>query len=222
MKKELSEKRKAYLKEYQEKNREAILMKKRLFYSNPENKAKAKEYREKNKEKLKQKSLKYYQDNKDSLLNKANDYYLNNKDKVANKNKKYRSENKEKIKPKKAKYEREKREKDPLYKIKHNVRSMIRRAFVKKGYKKTTKSYLILGCSYDVFKTHIESLWQPWMSWDNYGLYNGTENYGWDIDHIQPLKTAITENDVIQLSHYSNLQPLCSYISRDVKKWYIT
>jgi hypothetical protein len=24
------------------------------------------------------------------------------------------------------------------------------------------------------------------MIWDNYGLYNGTPEYGWDIDHIIP------------------------------------
>ena len=56
------------------------------------------------------------------------------------------------------------------------------------------------------------------MSWENKGLYNGELNYGWDIDHIIPLDTAKTEEDVIRLNHYSNLQPLCSKINRDIKK----
>jgi hypothetical protein len=38
------------------------------------------------------------------------------------------------------------------------------------------------------------------MSFDNYGQ--------WHIDHIIPLATAKTEQDVYTLSHYTNLQPL--------------
>ena len=86
------------------------------------------------------------------------------------------------------------------------------------GYSKKSRSYEILGCSFEMFKERIESLWQPWMNWDNYGKYNGTPNYGWDIDHITPLSSAKIEQDVINLNHYSNLQPLCSYINRDVKR----
>jgi hypothetical protein len=56
------------------------------------------------------------------------------------------------------------------------------------------------------------------MTWDNHGLYNGTEMFGWDIDHIIPLSSAINETDIIKLNHYSNLQPLCSKINRDVKR----
>ena len=56
------------------------------------------------------------------------------------------------------------------------------------------------------------------MSWDNYGLYNGTPNYGWDIDHKIPNSSALTEQEVVQLNHYTNLQPLCSYYNRDVKR----
>ena len=56
------------------------------------------------------------------------------------------------------------------------------------------------------------------MDWHNRGLYNGITDYGWDIDHIIPLDTAITEDDVIRLNHYTNLQPLCSHYNRDIKK----
>jgi len=53
------------------------------------------------------------------------------------------------------------------------------------------------------------------MSWDNHGLYNGEFNYGWDIDHIIP---ASSEEEILRLNHYTNLQPLCSKINRDIKK----
>lgn len=56
------------------------------------------------------------------------------------------------------------------------------------------------------------------MTWDNKGLYNGEEGYGWDIDHIIPLSTATTEEDIVKLNHFTNLQPLCSYVNRVIKK----
>ncbi len=40
---------------------------------------------------------------------------------------------------------------------------------------------------------------------------------GWDIDHVIPTSKAKTIQDVIKINHYTNLQPLCSYINRDVK-----
>ena len=75
-----------------------------------------------------------------------------------------------------------------------------------------------LGCSLEELKVYIESKFEPWMSWDNYGKYNGELNYGWDIDHITPISKANTEEDVIKLNHYSNLQPLCSRVNRDIKR----
>ena len=56
------------------------------------------------------------------------------------------------------------------------------------------------------------------MNWNNYGIYNGEENYGWDLDHIIPLSSGKCEEDVIRLNHYTNIQPLCSYINRNVKR----
>ena len=56
------------------------------------------------------------------------------------------------------------------------------------------------------------------MNWENYGKYNGTEGFGWDLDHIIPISSAKTEEDVIRLNHYTNLRPLCSYINRVIKR----
>ena len=38
------------------------------------------------------------------------------------------------------------------------------------------------------------------MKWDNHGK--------WHIDHIIPLSSAETEEEVYNLCHYTNLQPL--------------
>ena len=59
------------------------------------------------------------------------------------------------------------------------------------------------------------------MTWDNYG--NPKDgifelNKTWDIDHIVPINKALTEEDVVRLNHYTNLQPLCSYTNRFIKR----
>ena len=56
------------------------------------------------------------------------------------------------------------------------------------------------------------------MNWQNHGKYNGELNHGWDIDHKTPLSSAKTEKELIELCHYTNLQPLCSKVNRDIKK----
>jgi hypothetical protein len=56
------------------------------------------------------------------------------------------------------------------------------------------------------------------MTWENRGLYNGELGYGWDLDHIVPISSAKSEEDIIRLNHYTNIQPLCSYINRYIKR----
>jgi hypothetical protein len=34
-------------------------------------------------------------------------------------------------------------------------------------------------------RAHIESLWEPWMNWDNYGIIE-LDRQTWQIDHIIP------------------------------------
>jgi hypothetical protein len=114
-----------------------------------------------------------------------------------------------------------KRMEDPLYKLKvsfsRRLNKLLKRVECNKS---TNKPYYLdkLGCSFEEFKVYLESKFEDWMTWENYGKYNGELNYGWDIDHIIPLSKAIKENEIYELSHYMNLQPLCSRINRDIKK----
>lgn len=109
---------------------------------------------------------------------------------------------------------------DPLFRFSSQVRDAIRSGFRTKGFVKSKRTEEILGCSFQEFKTYIESKWKPWMNWDNYGNNNFDSNQKdntWDLDHITPISTAKTMEDVIRLNHYTNLQPLCSVVNRFVK-----
>ncbi len=183
-------------KEYKERNKDKI----KIYRENGKDKMKI--YRETNKEKIKDQNTKWYLENKEKSLERSKNWAKNNREKAnqisLNSNKKRRAE-------------------DPIFKFKEKTRSNINKAIKRNCFTKNSSTTEILGCSYDDFILYIESLWLPWMNWDNRGLYNGTPNYGWDIDHIEPLSTANSIEDIIKLNHYTNLQPLCSYINRDVK-----
>ena len=108
---------------------------------------------------------------------------------------------------------------DNLFALKTKITKNIRKYIVKKGFSKKAKTTDIIGCSYEEFYNHIESLFEPWMNWENKGLYEGGRfNYGWDIDHKIPLSSANTEEELIKLNHYTNLQPLCSCVNREIKQ----
>lgn len=179
-------------------------------YKDPEKKRECnKRTYQKNKEKILSNAKVYRENNKEKERERAKIYYQTNK----HKRKKYRETNKEHYN----KWYRDKTKNDPIFKIKKNL-SRRMRDFLK-GKTKSQTTLSIIGLSYEGLKEHIEGLWEPWMSWDNYGLYKkDTFNYGWDIDHIIPTSTAITEEDVYKLNHYTNLKPLCSKVNRDIKK----
>jgi hypothetical protein len=131
-----------------------------------------------------------------------------------------KSINKElKIEKKKSRrrYHLKRLETDPLYRLRIAYSRRINKC-IKRFNIKNIHFLNNLGCSLEELKVYIESKFEPWMSWDNYGKYNGGLNYGWDIDHITPISSAKTEEEFHELCHYKNLQPLCSRINRDIKK----
>ena len=182
------------------------------------NKDKQKEYfknrNNSKKEELKVKASEYYLINKERIISKSKEYYDNNKESKLEYQKEYQKNNKDK----RNSYLIERRQNDPLFKLITNIRNLIYNSFYYNGYSKNSKTEELLGCSFEELKQYLESKFEPWMSWDNRGLYNGELNYGCDIDHIIPLSSVNEEIDIIKLNHYTNLQPLCSKVNRDIKK----
>ena len=61
-----------------------------------------------------------------------------------------------------------------------------------------------LGCSVEDLKKHLESQFQPGMTWNNWATD------GWHIDHIEPLSSFNLQDpeELKKACHYTNLQPL--------------
>lgn len=190
----------------------------------------SRQYRLKNIEKEIERANNYYQKNKD----KKNEYNKKNRDKKNEYAQKYRTKNKKIISEKRKEYYKKNKSKillrskvyynnrinsDPLFKLKKDTQLLVRDSFRRKNLSKNNKRTTnIIGCTIEEFKKYLESQFEPWMNWNNKGLYNGEPNFGWDIDHIIPISTAICEEDIIKLNHYTNLQPLCSYTNRVIKR----
>ncbi len=96
--------------------------------------------------------------------------------------------------------DKHKRSTDPLFKLRGNIRTLIRNSMASGGFKKSSKTAEILGCSYEEFKIHIENQFTEGMNWSNHGK--------WHYDHIYPIARAIDEAHMIKINHYTNFQPL--------------
>jgi len=68
--------------------------------------------------------------------------------------------------------------------IRRNISSRINGA-MKRGTSKHEPTLELLGCSIEEFRSHIESLWQEGMNWENYGRPDPDDYLsGWHIDHF--------------------------------------
>ena len=200
-------------KQKYELNKEEILIKRKEYQKNnsfeisSRRKEKFQNLNDEEKEQLREKwrkdSKKIYSDeSKKDLVNKRKrEYYKNNKEK-------------------KNIYQRNRRKNDPFFNLKHNIRRAIHRSLNYNNFTKKSRTHEILGCSFEDFKLHLESQFESWMNWNNYGNPKDgifEPNKTWDIDHIIPISLVNKEQEILKLNHYTNLQPLCSFVNRWVK-----
>lgn len=95
---------------------------------------------------------------------------------------------------------RERRASNPAAAVADRLRARVREAFRWGGWGKRSTTGDLLGCSWGELLSHLESQFLPGMTWDN--------RCDWEIDHRLPLSSAKSEDDMVNLSHYTNLQPL--------------
>ena len=143
----------------------------------------------------------YQEKNKEACKLRYKQHRDANRERRATQAKAWRAANKQRVKEYAYNYVRNKLDSDPFYKFKHNVKNLIKESFKKKFSRKKSRTESILGCNFEVLQAH---LWKTAVQ--NYGFY--CPIYKYEIDHKIPLATAKSEEDIIKLNHYTNLQYL--------------
>lgn len=189
------QKNKDKIKQHYEDNKKSIILKTKIWKNNNKSKVIShnKKYKLKNKYKIKQ----YYEDNKEVILSKQNSYYESIKDdsefkvKKSIRSKLYRLNNVEKeklrhinyYKNNKSKinsYKRFRRSNNPIVRLHDSISRAVSIFLNDNNLSKNGRHIQnIIGYSFEDLKIHLESQFDEFMTWDNYGSY-------WHIDHCTP------------------------------------
>ena len=95
-----------------------------------------------------------------------------------------------------------------LRKMTQKIRNLISSSYRRKTYNKNSSSAEILGCNWEEFKEHLEN--------NPYGYTIDCSDL--DLDHIIPISSALTENDLYKLNKYHNFQLLPRVYNQYIKR----
>lgn len=189
-------------KSYYKRKREVILNKVKSYYS--ENKVQILTTR--NKDRVANYNKLYKKEKSDYISKYNKEYRELNKEEINEKRKEYRANNREKINE----YSRNRLKNNKSARLAKRLRGRLNDFLKNKNFTKTLGFQEYIGCSQADLVKHIESLFQPGMTWDNYNYET------WHIDHREPLSSANDEEEMYGLCHYSNLQPM--WAKENIKK----
>jgi len=134
---------------------------------------------------------------------------------VTQKRREHRNLNQEKTRAYALSYRKIRRQ-NPGIRLKMNARSRFFKVMKKVKAVQTTDSFNdFIGCSSAFLRQHIESQFEPWMNWDNYGP-------GWQMDHKIPLKffDLFDSDQAKSAFHFSNLKPVsAAYNASKQARW---
>ena len=199
---------------WQKNNPDKVKESSKNWQKNNPNKVKesSKKWKKNNPDKVNENKRNYYKNNPEKIKESNQIWVTNNADKVKNKTLNWVKNNPDKVKeiktnwrknnPDKIKENRRNQRAKPEVKICNSVRRRMWDYLNIRNITKKNKTFEIVGCSPQFLKEHLEKQFKEGMSWDNYGFY------GWHIDHIIPLSSEKTEEEIYKLCYYSNLQPL--------------
>lgn len=201
---------KQYNKEYRLKNKEKY----KQYKQTDEYKQKSKEYKQNTKEHIKKWSKDYYLNNKERIQQ----YYKLNKETIIERNKKWYTINKDILNSKfKIRYAL-----DPKIKLRRLISNRINEWLHKIGTTKNGNS-IIKYLPYNMIELqkHIETKFEPWMTWENHGRYNSKvwndndqSTWTWQIDHIIPQSKlpykSMEDDNFKKCWALDNLRPLSS------------
>lgn len=178
-------------KKYYQKNKETII-------------ARVSDYRKNNKEVIRTKARLYSQKKVNEIAAYQREYRLKNIKTIREKERAYYHKNaKERSRrslPYQIEWTKKRRKSDPLFALSGRIRAAVNKNLRFREVSKSKRTHEYIGCSWPELFSHIERQFTDGMSWEN--------RKQWHIDHIVPLATAKTVDDLIPLFHFTNLRPL--------------
>jgi hypothetical protein len=148
--------------------------------------------------KHKETKKKYRDDNKKTEKIRQKEWRINNQEKI----KKYFHDNKEILSKKALERINKRKKNDKMFSVICSIRARFYGFLKSNNITKKNKTFDIVGCKPEKLREFLEEKFVDGMSWENYG------RNGWHVDHIIPLSSAKTEDEIYKLCHYTNLQPL--------------
>jgi len=172
------------------------------------------------------KRLEYYNKYNNMEKNKKRRKKIKNKEKQKINDKKYYYNTKNNISKHKQKLEKhvkrikKRLEEKPYLKLHSNISSYIYKSLKKN--KNNKKSEHILKYTFNDLKQHLESQFEDWMNWNNYGKQiRDYKNKKWNIDHIIPVSCYKIKNynslNFKKCWNLKNLRPLCAVKNNEKK-----
>jgi hypothetical protein len=164
------------------------------------------------KECRRKKGIKHYNDNKQRIREAQKEYYNDNKERIRDTQNEYNKEYRRRpdVKRMVAKRLKKKRRNDPSFRMRERVTGAINYYLRKAGGEKNNSTWDAIPYTPEELKEHLESQFEDWMTWENYGNGKGC----WNVDHIIPQSKlpydSLEHPNFLKCWSLSNLRPLCS------------
>jgi hypothetical protein len=115
-------------------------------------------------------------------------------------------------------YLKERRKIDPVFKLRVDVSTLIRRSLKSNNSSKVSSILDYLPYSIQELREHLEKQFKPWMTWENHGVYdidvwddNDLTTWTWQLDHIIPQSdlpyTSMSDDNFQKCWALENLRP---------------
>lgn len=158
---------------------------------------------------------KAWRDHKESLYpekekSRRQATYQKHRDKVIERSRLFKEANPERILASSRRRRKERMKNDIQFRLAAVLRTCVRQKLQEQNVTKRTHTADLVGCTTTHLRSHLESLFQPGMTWENYGAYRRGGPLKWNIDHIRPC-VSFDLSDLEQQKicfHWTNLQPL--------------
>lgn len=140
---------------------------------------------------------------------KQKEWYNKNKEHRDNWYKEWREKNREKLREQNRINQKKRIQNDPQYRLAQRFSTAIWQNIKDNGATKYNKTFNLLPYTFEELKTHLESLFEPGMRWDNYGE--------WHVDHAIPQsKFSYQDTDSEEFKKcwsLENLKPMWGHVN---------